>query len=72
MITAMMIPIPTEIAEKAINTFRGMPALLALLLINTIFLVIVAWMIWTSAEYRFKERADLIRIIDRCMVEGGK
>ncbi len=68
----MMIPIPAEIAEKAINTFRGMPALLALLLINTIFLAIVAWMLWTSAEFRFKERADLVRIIDRCMVEGRK
>jgi hypothetical protein len=65
----MMIPIPSEIAEKAINTFRGMPALLALLLINTIFLVILSWLLWTSAEYRFKEREGLVRMIDRCMVE---
>jgi len=66
----MMIPIPQEIAEKALNTFRGMPALLALLLINTLFLSIGLWALWTSAEFRFKERSDLIRIIDRCMVES--
>jgi hypothetical protein len=68
----MMIPIPQELAEKAINTFRGMPALLALLLINTLFLIIITWAMWTSADYRFKEREGLVRIIDRCMVERGK
>jgi hypothetical protein len=68
----MMIPIPSEIAEKAISTFRGTPALLAILLVNTIFLVIITWAMWTSADYRFKERADLIRIVERCTVEGRK
>ena len=51
-------------------TFRGMPALLALLLINILFMCLVIWALWTSADLRFKERSELIRIIDRRLSSG--
>ncbi len=62
----MMVQIPVELAAKIATTFRGMPALLALLLINTLFMVLIVWALWTSADLRFKERSELIRIVDRC------
>jgi hypothetical protein len=65
----MMVQIPTELAAKIATTFRGMPALLALLLVNVLFMGMVVWAIWTSAELRFKERSELIRIVDRCTVQ---
>jgi hypothetical protein len=68
----MMIPIPQELATKIAGTFRGMPALLALLLINLLFMAAIVWSLWTSADLRFKERSELIRIIDRCMVQQGR
>lgn len=63
----MVVPIPQELAAKIAGTFRGMPALLALLLINILFMVMIVFSIWTSAEFRFKERAELLRMVDRCM-----
>ena len=67
----MVIGIPQELAAKIATTFRGMPALLALLLINVLFMGMIVWAIWTSADMRFKERSELLRIIDRCMSSGG-
>ena len=61
-----MVQIPQELATKIATTFRGMPALLALLLVNVLFMGMVVWAIWTYAEMRFKERSELIRIVDRC------
>ena len=77
-----MIPIPAELAGKLAQTFRGTPALLTIILINTLFMGIVVWALWISAEFRFKERTDLIRVIekeradhlqmlDRCISRGG-
>ena len=65
----MMVQIPQELAAKIATTFRGMPALLALLLVNVLFMGMVVWAIWTSAELRFKERSELIRIVDRCTLQ---
>jgi hypothetical protein len=62
-----MIQIPVEIASKLATTFRGTPALLALLLINTLFMAMVVWALWVSADLRFKERAEMLKIIDRCI-----
>ena len=66
----MVIGIPAELAAKIATTFRGMPALLALLLINTLFMALIVWAMWTSADYRFKERSELLRIVDRCLTSG--
>jgi hypothetical protein len=68
----MMVQIPQELAAKIATTFRGMPALLALLLVNLLFMAAIVWAMWTSAEFRFKERAELIRIVDRCLVQQAK
>jgi hypothetical protein len=62
-----MIQIPSEVATKIATAFRGMPALLALLLINTLFMGMVVWALWISADLRFKERAEMMRVIERCM-----
>lgn len=62
-----MVPIPAELASKIAQTFRGTPALLTIILINTLFMVMIVWAIWTSAEMRFKERSELLRMVDRCM-----
>ena len=63
----MVIGIPAELATKIAGTFRGTPALLTLILINTLFMCIIVWAMWTSAEFRFKERGEMLRMIDRCM-----
>jgi len=68
----MMVQIPQELAAKIATTFRGMPALLALLLVNVLFMGMVVWAIWTSAEMRFKERSELIRIVDRCTQQQSR
>ena len=60
-----MIPIPAELAGKLAQTFRGTPALLTIILINTLFMGIVVWALWISAEFRYKERTDLIRVIEK-------
>lgn len=62
-----MVHIPQALAIKIATTFRGMPALLALLLINVLFMGFIMWALWSSAELRFKERGELVRIIDRCL-----
>lgn len=67
----MMVQIPAELAAKIATTFRGMPALLALLLINTLFMGMVVWAMWISADLRFKERSELVRIIDRCTIDNN-
>lgn len=63
----MVVPIPAELAAKIAQTFRGTPALLTLILINTLFMGMAVWALWISADYRFKERTELLRMIDRCM-----
>jgi hypothetical protein len=62
----MMIQIPAEIAGKIATTFRGTPALLAMLLINLLFMGMIVWALWFAAEYRHKEHIELLRIIDSC------
>jgi hypothetical protein len=37
------------------------------LLINTLFMGMVVWALWISADLRFKERAEMMRVIERCM-----
>ena len=68
---ALVIPIPTELASKIAQTFRGTPALLTIILINVLFMAMIVWALWTSAEMRFKERGELLRIVDRCLSSGG-
>ena len=68
----MMMQIPSELAAKIATTFRGMPALLALLLINTLFMGMVVWALWVSADLRFKERSELIRIVERCTIQSPR
>lgn len=67
----MMIQIPQDVAAKLAGTFRGTPALLAILLVNTLFLAAIVWSLWTSHEYRYKERMELIRVIERCAIQQG-
>jgi hypothetical protein len=67
-----MIQIPVEIASKLATTFRGTPALLALLLINTLFMAMVVWALWVSADLRFKERAEMMRVIERCTMNAPR
>ena len=63
----MVVPIPAELAAKIAQTFRGTPALLLIILINTLFLLVAVWALWISAEFRYKERMELIRMVDRCV-----
>jgi hypothetical protein len=62
----MMIQIPAEIASKIAMTFRGTPALLAMLLINLLFMGMIVWALWVQAEYRHKEHLEMLRLVDRC------
>jgi hypothetical protein len=68
----MMIQIPQELAVKIAGTFRGMPALMALLLINTLFMGFVAWALWVSSGLRYQERAELLKVVDRCLMQQGR
>lgn len=65
-----MIQIPTEIASKLATTFRGTPALLTIILINLLFMSMIVWALWFQAEFRHKERLEMLRIVDRCITGG--
>ena len=66
-----MMQIPAEVAAKIATTFRGTPALLTIILINGIFMGMIVWALHTQADYRFKERVELLRVIDHCLIKGG-
>jgi hypothetical protein len=64
-----MMQIPAEVAAKIATTFRGMPALLALLLVNGLFMGMIVWAMWIAADYRYKERTEVLRLLDRCLLQ---
>jgi hypothetical protein len=62
-----LIQIPTEVASKIASTFRGTPALLTIILINLLFMGMIVWALWFQAEFRHKERIEMLRVFDRCL-----
>jgi hypothetical protein len=58
--------------SKAIGALSGTPMLLVLTLLNVMMFGMMTYLIVQSAQYRFKERADLIQMLTRCIYEHDK
>jgi formate/nitrite transporter FocA (FNT family) len=66
----MLNPLPTT--EKAISALSGTPMLLALVLLNLLGLVMVSYLITASAQYRFKERSEMIELLRECTKQDAR
>jgi hypothetical protein len=66
------IPLPLDIAKTAISTLRGAPMLMVLAMINAGCLIMVTYLVLTSAENSAKAEADLLRALENCMNRTSK
>ena len=57
----------TNLGSKIIGTLSGTPMLLVLTLLNVMMFGMITYLIVQSAQYRFKERADIIQLLTECM-----
>jgi hypothetical protein len=57
---------PTKAAERTITALSGTPMLLVLVLLNLGGLVMITYLIHTSAQLRFRERAELVTALREC------
>ena len=52
---------------RTINALSGTPMLLVLAILNVMMFAMVTYLVIKSAEYRFKERAEIIEMLTECM-----
>lgn len=57
----------TEQASKVIDTLRGVPMLLSLIILNLATLGMVTYLLVTSWESRAKERSELVAALRTCV-----
>lgn len=57
---------PSKAAEKAISALGRTPTLLVLVLLNLGGLAMVTYLINASAELRFRERSELVKLLREC------
>lgn len=57
---------PRPSFDKTVAALSGTPMLLVLVLLNLSGLVVVALLIYFSAQLRFKERAELVTALREC------
>lgn len=57
---------PIQTANKAITALSGTPMLLVLVLLNMSGLAMFGYLISTSAQLRFKERAEMVAALREC------
>jgi len=67
----MVFEVPAELAGKIMNTLRGAPMLVALLLVNTMVMGLVGYALTVRNTTLYTERSELIRIVDRCITVGA-
>jgi hypothetical protein len=58
---------PTKTVETITGAFKPTPALMALVLINLGMGLLIAFLLVRSADSRFKERVQIIKLLDRCL-----
>jgi hypothetical protein len=57
---------PDKSLEKVVGALQGFPMLLVLVLLNLTGLALVGYLINSSAQLRFKERAELVEALREC------
>lgn len=62
----MLNPLPSY--DKTVAALSGTPMLLVLVLLNLCGLVTVAFLIYFSAQLRFRERAELVAALRACVL----
>lgn len=60
---------PTKTVESVTTAFRGEPKLFALVLLNLGMGCLIAFLLVRSADARFKERAEIVSLLSRCIGE---
>lgn len=58
---------PTKTVENVTTAFKGEPRILALVLLNLGMGVLIAFLLVRSADARFKERAEIVSLLSRCI-----
>jgi hypothetical protein len=56
----------TQPVNKAINALHGTPMLLVLAVLNFMMFGMITYLIIKSAEYRFHERTELVKLLGAC------
>jgi len=56
--------------KEALSIFRGVPMLLALLLLNAGIGGMLTYLLIRSSEVRSQERTEILRVLERCMTHG--
>jgi hypothetical protein len=60
----------TNVASKAISALSGTPVLLVLVLLNVGMFAMMTYLIIKSAEYRYAERQEMIKMLTNCIEEN--
>lgn len=55
-----------KLVDKITDSLKGSPILLVLVLVNLTVLALVGYLVDKSAEYRFKERAEILALLRDC------
>lgn len=61
---------PEKSVEHVTSALKDTPALLALVILNVAMGTLIAFLIVRSADARFKERAEIINLLSRCIQDS--
>lgn len=66
---AGMVQASTQVAQSAIDAFRGSPLLLAIILLNCLFVSVITWSFNEAQDRRHQEQQ---LILGRCLPSVGR